>query len=294
MYCSFCGSQNLDESNYCVNCGKPLKNIKIQEEIKNEPEVQSESKDKMQKESVSEIQNQSPQVSGISKLSFWGSLFVIVGFFLNWINFGALGGISGFKILTTISGNYEEFENEILGDSLVFAFLLSLIILSAIICFIYSLSNIINSAFFIVFKILQFIALLISIVMILSQIGKVNIGDNGVLFKMIGIGFYVTAIGSFLLLISSSNKSQASSDQVVAEKAVSTAEVSLEGSSEKVTSVVKHQKGNIEFGKLFSRYKVLFISIIGLAMILLGSYYFLLKQILLRTGKKLHCFIVIA
>ena len=145
----------------------------------------------------------------ITHLGFWGSLMIIIGFFTNWLNVGYYGSFSGLKILTSLSEVMGgEKDQDKMGLLMVVA--IAVIIISAIICFFYSIGAGIGKGAFSFFKILPLLAIIafVAYIIIKSQDSYRDYENDGSAsaWRIFGIGIYLTLIGSLVLAISRSRK----------------------------------------------------------------------------------------
>lgn len=145
----------------------------------------------------------------LTHLGFWGSILILIGFFTDWINpdympYGR--GSSGFLIIKEAFENLSDvFDNE-LGAILFIAILV--IIISGIICLLYILGVGLGRGIFVFFKLLPLLAIIGFIVYCVIKVKEAGADpdvDSSV-FKVLGIGLYLTLAGSVLLAISRSRK----------------------------------------------------------------------------------------
>jgi hypothetical protein len=143
----------------------------------------------------------------LTRLSFWGSGLIIIGFFTPWMSVGDYGGITGLNILTSINDvNVSESDPDHM-------FLLTeiatiTVLVSALICMAYSLGIKIGRGAFIFFKILPLLCVIGYVAYFISktQGGPENPIHIKELGEIIGIGIYLIAAGSLILAISPTRK----------------------------------------------------------------------------------------
>jgi hypothetical protein len=138
----------------------------------------------------------------ITHLGFWGSVMIIIGFFTDWLNFYG-GGISGYTILSSAKGILNDTNND---KTLVFMLIgIAVIVLSAVICMFYTITGI-GRAAFTIFKILPFLTIIGCIAYVIVKMqentGDLDVPADSSFWKVLGIGIYLTLIGSFVLAIS--------------------------------------------------------------------------------------------
>lgn len=144
----------------------------------------------------------------ITHPGFWGSLMIIVGFFTNWLNGAYDTGSEVFSGFTVV-----KYASEIIdtGNELLIGFLIVvvIIVLSAVICLLYVIGVGIAKGAFRFLKILPLLAIIgfIVYVVIKAQNSGADYETEKVsAWKILGIGIYLTLIGSVLLAISRSRK----------------------------------------------------------------------------------------
>jgi hypothetical protein len=145
--------------------------------------------------------------SFITHPGFWGSLMIIVGFFINWIN-GGTDAANSFSGLTVIryASDIIDTQNELLISLLG---VVVVIILSSVICLLYIIGVGIGKGTFVFFKILPLLAIIGFVVYVIIK-AQDNRGDydneNVSAWKILGIGIYLTLAGSLVLAISRSRR----------------------------------------------------------------------------------------
>ena len=123
MFCTYCGFQNSEGTNFCGNCGKPLVPIqtKTQNTVNLNPSVQSQS-DVLKNSNMANI-NQIPKVG--PKWASIGAILVLFCFFMPWLMVSC-GGItvkaSGWQLST---GNFGSgYQNQVQAYPAIFLILL--------------------------------------------------------------------------------------------------------------------------------------------------------------------------
>ncbi len=139
--------------------------------------------------------------------AFWGSLMIIGGFFTNWLNY-RYGNITGWTILTTGKDIIQAPDKNHIGIFLLGA--LVMIALSAIICFLYAIRLGRRPAVFSFFKILPLLIIVafgaFVIVKATNNAGEFDLPVDSSSWRILGVGSYLTLIGSFILAMSGSRK----------------------------------------------------------------------------------------
>jgi magnesium-transporting ATPase (P-type) len=220
LICPNCGARNIDSAKFCVNCGAELPDASKEKS----PVSQTSETPVVSRSGASLVtvtQSPAPRSHNYLKtpffthLAFWGSLMIIAGFFLNWINFGE-GNITGLSILSAASNVAKENDPANLGMGMLIV--VSVILLSAVICFFYVIGVRIGRGVFAFFKIIPLLVLIALVAYVLIQIrqsGKSSEeGDlldpanfsNTFEWKMLGVGLYLTLVGSVLMAISRSRR----------------------------------------------------------------------------------------
>jgi hypothetical protein len=138
----------------------------------------------------------------ITHLGFWGSVMIIIGFFTDWLNFDE-GGISGYKILSSARGIINATDS---GNTFLIMFIaIAVILLSAVICLFYTISGI-GRAAFLLFKILPLLTIISFIAYVIVKVqentGGLDIPIDSSVWKVLGVGIYLTLVGSLVLAIS--------------------------------------------------------------------------------------------
>ncbi len=145
---------------------------------------------------------------GISVTALLGSLMIIAGFFTNWLNY-KYGETTGWTLLSSARDMFRSPETN--RTNIVLFFALGLIGLSAIICFLCAVGLPIRNSVFRFFKILPLLIILGFIAYILyvgrNSAGQFDLPVDSSVLRLLGIGCYLTLIGSLLLAVSGRRKS---------------------------------------------------------------------------------------
>jgi hypothetical protein len=178
IYCPNCGKSIPDDSKFCAFCGAAVPAMIIekvaQKTAKSRPYTFADHR-----------------ADFIKSAGFWGSILVLVGFFLPWLHNTA--NISGLDIVTLghKAGRY---------TLLVFP-------LCAFFILIDSFTNFLPSGAAIFFKVLPFLLLIVIIILVImgdkqTAINTTNIASNNLeyLVKITGIGMWLTIIGAIIML----------------------------------------------------------------------------------------------
>jgi hypothetical protein len=201
-YCPHCGAENTITAKYCVNCGRALPAVSTEAQSASSIPHPGSFKAKVRRTSF-----RRPSI--ITHLGLWGSLMIIAGFFTYWINSGYFfgeynNGITGLDILRS---NLTTGVNES-KQVIVLLVAIVVILLSAVICFFYIIGLNIGRGAFWLFKVvplLIWIGVVTYIVIISRDAGidaKDAIENSGALWKLFGVGIYLTLVGSLLLAFS--------------------------------------------------------------------------------------------
>jgi hypothetical protein len=142
----------------------------------------------------------------ITHLGFWGSVMIIIGFFTDWLNF-TNGEVTGYKILSSAREIIKTTDND---KSFLFMLIaIGVIILSALVCLFYTISGI-GRAAFLLFKILPLLTIIAFvayvIVKVQENIGGLDIPVDSSAWNILGVGIYLSLVGSLVLAISRSRK----------------------------------------------------------------------------------------
>ncbi|HET6996626.1 MAG TPA: zinc ribbon domain-containing protein [Chitinophagaceae bacterium] len=219
LFCPNCGAKNKDTAKFCVNCGAALPDV-IDETSKvpkstSETPVVSRSGASLVTVTQSPASRSQSRTPFFTHLGFWGSLMIIAGFFLNWINFGD-GNITGLSILSTANDVAKENDPANLGLGMLI--IVSVILFSAVICFFYVIGVRIGRGAFAFFKIIPLLVLIALVAYVLVKIRQSTPGSeeadllepsnfsNVFEWQMLGVGLYLTLVGSVLLAISRSRR----------------------------------------------------------------------------------------
>lgn len=210
-YCPNCGTQNTDTAKYCINCGAALTLVADSGKTATQTVVSSQPRVAIKKRTrpILTINRSTPI---ISHLGLWGSLAIIAGFFLSWINPAYGEGITGLRIVTEANKVVNEYDPDKIGLLILITVLA--INLSAIICFFYIIGVPLGRPVFTFFKILPLLILVgvVGYVIVKAQQsegirdGFFGPGAFKGIISWIGIGLYLTLAGSFLLAISKSRR----------------------------------------------------------------------------------------
>ncbi len=144
----------------------------------------------------------------LTHLGFWGSLMIIIGFFTNWLNLGYYGSLTGLKIITSMTEVMGgEQDKQGIGVAMVVA--IAIVVISAVICLLYTIGAGIGRGAFSFFKILPLLALIamVAYIVIKSNEGGNNDEygeDSSNAWKLLGIGVYLTLAGALVLAVSRS------------------------------------------------------------------------------------------
>ena len=154
-YCPNCGTKNTDTAKFCVNCGATLalttgnQSGFTQSVVSTQPQV---------------VRRTSPRIKITGRpapffthLAFWGSLMIIAGFFISWINPQYGEGVTGLRIVTEANKVVNEYDPDRIG--LVILVTVLAINLSAVICFFYVVGLRLGRGVFNFFKILPLLIL---------------------------------------------------------------------------------------------------------------------------------------
>lgn len=177
IYCSNCGKSIPVESKFCTFCGAAVPNL---DNGKNLHTRRTQAYTFLNRPS-----------DFIRSPGFWGSLLVLIGFFLPWIQ--DTNKASGLNIITM---------EYTLGKLVLLIFPLC-----ALFILIDSISGFLPSGATIFFKILPFLLLVVLISLLImgskqkgANVLGMNISDMQSALRLIGIGLWATAIGSVLML----------------------------------------------------------------------------------------------
>lgn len=187
-FCPSCGATSHPEAVICIKCGIVFEKITsapkpVQQTVYSTPPTSSSSNP--------------PDI--VSNTGFWGSLLLIIGFFTSWFNFGGIVSFSGYKILT-LAG--EEMGNGRDNDTtIIMVISLAVLALASLICFLYTLGLSVGDGSYNVCKMLPLICLLIMGITIGIQANNDGGWDDGI-FDVLGIGVYLSLVGSVLLVAS--------------------------------------------------------------------------------------------
>lgn len=137
-----------------------------------------------------------------------GSLMILAGFFTNWLNY-KYGEVTGWTMLTSagdvVRSPDRNYVNVLLLGALV------LIALSAIVCLLYSLGVPMRASAFSLFKVLPLLIIVgfvaYVIVKATNNAGEFELPVDSSALRILGIGSYLTLIGSLILAMSGSRKS---------------------------------------------------------------------------------------
>jgi hypothetical protein len=177
IYCSNCGKSIPVESKFCTFCGTAI------------PTIANGKNFGTRKKHVYTFSNRPSEF--IKSSGFWGSLLVLTGFFLPWIQ--DINRASGLNIITM------EYS---LGKLVLLIFPLC-----ALFILIDTISSFLPSGAAIFFKILPFILLVVLIALLITgskqkgaNVLGMNISDMQSTLKFTGIGLWATIVGSILML----------------------------------------------------------------------------------------------
>ena len=219
IYCPSCGKSIPADSKFCTFCGALIPATEVSETVETKKVVPVETHPVKPVEDTSPVRpveetlpvtpveetrtvrrervlrDGRPLYSPagfISSPGFWGSILIMAGFFLTWFNDTA--GTSGLQLVRT---DYEQWK-----------LVLLLFPISAFIVFIQSLTGALPAGLSGFFKFIPFLLLIaFAAVMVLgrtdeSQPNKYGMDFHDIprFFKWIGIGLWLTIIGSLLML----------------------------------------------------------------------------------------------
>lgn len=150
-----------------------------------------------------------PGMGILTHLGFWGSILILIGFFTDWLNPANLPygqSTTGFAIIKEAFENLSDVLNVELG-AIMFTVILAIVI-SGIICLLYILGVGIGRGVFVFFKVLPLLAIIGFIVYCVIRLNEAGVDPDidSSIFKVLGIGLYLTLGGSLLLAISRSRK----------------------------------------------------------------------------------------
>ena len=138
----------------------------------------------------------------ITHLGFWGSVMIVIGFFTDWLNLSD-HSVTGYTILSSAKGILNDTNNEKTFVYMLIA--IGVIILSAVICLFYIITGV-GRAAFTLFKILPFLTIIgfvaYVIVKVQENMGSLDIPVDSSFWNVLGVGIYLTLVGSFVLAIS--------------------------------------------------------------------------------------------
>ena len=192
LYCTNCGAQNPDTAKFCVNCGATLEG---EGSSLTRPETGIGSKT-----ATTLARRRSPIF--ITHLGFWGSVMIVIGFFMDWLKLTSRN-ITGYSILSSS----KEILNSTNNDKVFMYMLIALgvVLLSAVIC-IFSTMTGLGRALFIFFKILPLLTIIAFVAYLIVKVqdnqGSLDIQVDSSVWDVIGVGIYLTMVGSFILAIS--------------------------------------------------------------------------------------------
>ena len=192
LYCTNCGAQNPDTAKFCVNCGATLEG---EGSSLTRPETGIGSKT-----ATTLARRRSPIF--ITHLGFWGSVMIVIGFFMDWLKLTSRN-ITGYSILSSA----KEILNSTNNDKVFMYMLIALgvILLSAVICIFYTMTGL-GRALFIFFKILPLLTIIAFVAYLIVKVqdnqGSLDIQVDSSVWDVIGVGIYLTMVGSFILAIS--------------------------------------------------------------------------------------------
>jgi len=142
----------------------------------------------------------------ITHPGFWGSVMIIIGFFTDWLNF-VDSSITGYKILSSSREIINAGDND--KPFLIMLIAIGVIILSAVICIFYTISGVGRPAF-VLFKILPLLTIISFVAYIIVKVqqktGDLDIPADSSAWKVLGVGIYLTLVGSLVLAISRSRR----------------------------------------------------------------------------------------
>jgi hypothetical protein len=212
IYCTHCGKEILADSQYCPFCGAHVDvvNKTVTEPVKTEQVVTEPMKtERVVTEPVrTERVVTEPVVTNIYKGTsgthrhtefflnpgFWGSVLVLVGFFL------PIKNISETNLLNSGTSLFNIVDEMGSSDPAVYLYLVFPV--SALVILIQSLTHAMPAFIPIIFKILSLFFLVLFAYVIFKNPAEYNIptNDMSALFPSIGLGVWATVIGTILML----------------------------------------------------------------------------------------------
>jgi hypothetical protein len=139
----------------------------------------------------------------LSRGSFWGSLVLIAGFFINWLNIGLLGSIAGYQILIESGDIVDKGEDSI---PTIFIVLLWTILVSGILCLLYSVRAGLPRGVYLVTRFLPILSIIALIIIFIVKSDAQLSDFDSRFFEVIGVGVYMVIAGAILLLASGRKK----------------------------------------------------------------------------------------
>lgn len=196
IFCSNCGKELNESSRFCMHCGTPVK----QENANDQQQSTDPTSDSKPGMTASPAKTLLESANLVSKSGLWGSILIIIGFFTNWVNLGFWGGFTGLKLMTSASKFLQD-EGKESNLSVLIIFLLGSMIITAFVCFFYSIGSGISKDTFSVLKYIPLVMFVITFFLALSiaNEGDYRSGFNEEVFQMIGIGVYLTLFGTIVL-----------------------------------------------------------------------------------------------
>lgn len=178
-HCQSCGAATNPEAVICIKCGVKLTNNAFS--ISN---IGGSS-------SISSFQNN----QATKDIGFWGAVLCFLGFFLPWLDIWMFSG-NGFTAATKMLSDFAPIR----------IVLLAIPIISGVFIFNLLKGNSVNSLTLL--KFIPLAILIITIIVIVDKLGggRGNFGNGDEIFKIIGIGLYMTFIGAILLCFTKTTK----------------------------------------------------------------------------------------
>ncbi|MEO5647832.1 MAG: zinc ribbon domain-containing protein [Chitinophagaceae bacterium] len=210
IYCSTCGKGIPDDSRFCTFCGSTVPVVDPGKPNVAKPSPAStplsRSTNVESRSYLTEVDNSPRRKQFYENPGFYGALLLGIGFFLPWINAKGIG-VTAYQLLQS----YVEEENYFL----VVIFLL--IPIGAVIILVQSLTNALPRVISGLFKWLAFISLLMIVAFFIIGINELDPENNwtgintsdpdlGLVLGFIGIGLWLSLLGSLVMLFNRSYK----------------------------------------------------------------------------------------
>lgn len=205
-FCPNCGTENSKTAKYCVNCGAVLPIVASDTQSPSNIQPQTSN---IQRPTSKLQRRHSKRTSFITHTGLWGSIMIGAGFFTNWINSGYFFGqynnaITGLDILRSNLTTGADQSKAVI----ILLVAIVVILLSAVICFFYIIGLNIGRGAFWLFKIVPLLIWIgvVTFIVVKSRDAGIDpkdaIENSGALWKLFGVGIYLTLLGSLLLAFS--------------------------------------------------------------------------------------------